>query len=68
MYTFCKHLYPEGHRFNKFATGNLKTLNDDPLSKGVDVQHVIKHFIRENYNSNNMNIILIGDYEIETMT
>jgi len=48
------------HPFNKFSTGNLETLRDQPKEKGVDIRQELLAFHARWYSANIMRLVVLG--------
>ena len=56
-----------GHFFKKFSWGNMKSLKDDPVSKGVDPNVQLRLFYETYYTPDNMSLVVISPRSIEEM-
>ncbi|KAI8902913.1 Metalloenzyme, LuxS/M16 peptidase-like protein [Globomyces pollinis-pini] len=66
-YQLLKDLSSPNHPFNKFGTGNLETLKDIPLSKGLDIRKVLLEFHAKYYSANIMKLVILGKESIEQL-
>lgn len=57
----------DGHFFKKFSWGNLKSLKEDPVSKGVDPNAQLRKFYETYYTPDNMSLVVISPRSIEDM-
>ena len=48
------------HPYHKFSTGNLKTLRDDPLNRGVKIREAFIAFYQKHYSANRMKLVVLG--------
>ncbi|KAH8696868.1 insulin-degrading enzyme [Phaeosphaeriaceae sp. PMI808] len=62
-----KALANPGHPYHRFAAGNRKTLHDDPIARGVSVQHKIKEFFLSYYSANRMKLVVLGRENLNTL-
>uniref|UniRef100_A0A7S4JUU6 Insulin-degrading enzyme n=2 Tax=Odontella aurita TaxID=265563 RepID=A0A7S4JUU6_9STRA len=62
-----KSLASENHPFHKFGSGNLKTLKEDPESKGVDTREALLDFHGKYYSSNVMRLCVLGTQPVEEL-
>ncbi|KAJ3108951.1 Insulinase (Peptidase M16) [Phlyctochytrium planicorne] len=83
MYQLQKDLSSKSHPYHKFGTGsnlfengglsnlylqgNLVTLKDIPLEKGLDIRKVLLDFHAKYYSSNIMKLVIVGREPIETL-
>lgn len=44
----------------RFSTGNLKTLRDDPVARGVNIRKEFIRFYDEQYSANRMKLVVLG--------
>ncbi|KAJ8323053.1 metalloprotease [Batrachochytrium dendrobatidis] len=66
-YQLQKDLCNPKHPFVKFGTGNLETLKDIPLSKGMNLRKVLLEFHDKYYSANIMKLAVVGKEPIETL-
>jgi insulysin len=52
-------LNPE-HPAARFTTGNLLSLRDEPLKRGIDVRNELLKFHQTYYSSNLMKLVVLG--------
>ena len=55
------------HPFNKFGTGNIKTLKED-VDKSINVRKELLSFHEKYYSSSVMKLAIVGKQDIETLT
>ncbi|EPX71511.1 metallopeptidase [Schizosaccharomyces octosporus yFS286] len=55
------------HVFNKFNTGNVKTLGDVPKDMGLDVREELLKFYDKYYSANLMKLVIIGREPLDTL-
>ncbi|KAJ3322326.1 Insulinase (Peptidase M16), partial [Boothiomyces sp. JEL0866] len=74
-YQLLKDLSSHSHPFRKFGTGkqssntgNLETLRDVPIKKGLDVRQVLLEFHDIYYSSNIMKLVILGRETISELT
>lgn len=48
------------HPNSNFSTGNLKTLRDDPVARGVNIRSEFIRFYDEQYSANRMKLVILG--------
>ena len=56
-----------GHDLSKFSFGNVKSLIDLPKAEGIDLNQAIKKFWSTYYHPSNMNLVVQGEYDLETL-
>jgi len=61
--TLCNPKHPNNH----FATGNLKTLKDDPLARGVKIRDEFMNFHDKQYSANRMKLVVLGRESLDTL-
>lgn len=57
----------DGHFYRKFSWGNLKSLKDEPISKGVDPNEKLRAFYETFYTPDNMCLVVISPRSTEEM-
>ena len=62
-----KSLSNPDHPFHGFSTGNLQTLRDDPLSRGVKIRDEFIRFHTEQYSANRMKLVVLGRESLDTL-
>jgi insulysin len=55
------------HPINRFTTGNLKTLYEDPIAKGIDVRQRFIDFYEQNYSANRMKLVVLGRESLDEL-
>jgi insulysin len=55
------------HPINRFSTGNLKTLYEDPIAKGIDVRERFIDFYEKNYSANRMKLVVLGRESLDEL-
>eukprot|EP00512_Aurantiochytrium_limacinum_P014203 CAMPEP_0171572964 /NCGR_PEP_ID=MMETSP0961-20121227/4470_1 /TAXON_ID=87120 /ORGANISM="Aurantiochytrium limacinum, Strain ATCCMYA-1381" /LENGTH=1056 /DNA_ID=CAMNT_0012127979 /DNA_START=31 /DNA_END=3198 /DNA_ORIENTATION=- len=55
------------HPFHKFATGDSKTLRDEPKAKGINVRERLLQFHQEHYSANRMRLVVLGRESLEQL-
>lgn len=55
------------HPFCKFGTGNLTTLRDTPLAKGIDVRSALITFHQQFYSANCMKACILGRENLDVL-
>lgn len=67
LYQLSKSLANPAHPFNGFSTGNLKTLHDEPLARGVKIRDEFMRFHREQYSANRMKLVVLGRESLDQL-
>ncbi|KAJ3113502.1 Insulinase (Peptidase M16) [Phlyctochytrium bullatum] len=67
IYQLQKDLSSKDHPYHKFGTGNLKTLKDIPLEKGIDIRKVLLEFHSKYYSANIMRLVILGREPIDVL-
>ena len=62
-----KHLSDPQHPYSKFGTGNLETLGQTPVERGLDIRKILIHFHETYYSSNIMKLVVYGKESLETL-
>lgn len=57
----------DGHFFKKFSWGNLKSLVDGPLRKGIDPNARLREFYETHYTPDNMSLVVISPRSTDEM-
>ncbi|KAK3044283.1 hypothetical protein LTS18_001706, partial [Coniosporium uncinatum] len=60
LHQLNKELSNPEHPFNKFSTGNFKTLYEDPIGRGVKIRDEFMKFYEDNYSANRMKLVVLG--------
>lgn len=55
------------HPLNRFTTGNIKTLYEEPLAKGIDVRQRFIDFYEQNYSANIMKLVVLGRESLDEL-
>ncbi|KAJ3134921.1 Insulinase (Peptidase M16) [Geranomyces variabilis] len=67
VYQLEKDLSNPSHPYRKFGTGNLETLRDIPLQKGLDIRKVLLDFHDKYYSANIMKLVLLGKESLDEL-
>lgn len=67
MFQLNRALSSKKHPYNNFATGNYKTLHDDPLERGVKIRDAFIDFYKEHYSANRMKLVVLGREELDEL-
>ena len=59
-YQLTKSTADPGHPYSKFGTGDLRTLKEEPESKGVVTRDELLVFHKKYYSASNMRLVLYG--------
>jgi len=57
----------EGHDWQKFGTGNKKTLETDPEAKGIKVHQALLDFHAKHYSANIMGVSVLGKEPLDKL-
>lgn len=68
MYQLDKLTSNPEHPYNGFSTGNLETLNDEPVSRGLNVRDILLQFYKEQYSANIMSLVILGKESLDDLT
>lgn len=55
------------HPNNHFSTGNLQTLRDEPLARGVKIRDEFMRFHNEQYSANRMKLVVLGRESLDQL-
>lgn len=55
------------HPWHRFASGNAKTLREDPKAAGIDVRAELLKFHARYYSANLMRLVVLGRAEIDEL-
>lgn len=55
------------HPFSGFSTGNLKTLRDEPLARGIKIRDEFIKFYETHYSANRMKLVVLGRESLEQL-
>jgi insulysin len=67
FYNLMKETSNTKHPFAKFGTGDITTLKDVPLEKGIDVRKALVEFHAKYYSSNIMKLAVIGKESLDEL-
>lgn len=68
MYQLDKLTSNPNHPYNGFSTGNFATLNDEPVSRGLNVRDILLQFYKEQYSANIMSLVILGKEPLDDLT
>ena len=57
----------ERHPYSKFATGDSKTLRDEPQKQGIDVRQALLHFHAKHYVAKNLKLAVVGKNSLDEL-
>ena len=60
LYQLDRNLFNPSHPMNRFATGNKVTLEEVPLSRGIDIRQALLEFHGQYYSADKMTLAVIG--------
>lgn len=63
----AKSLSNPKHPFYHFSTGNLQTLRDEPVSRGVNIRDEFMRFHDEQYSANRMKLAVLGRESLDKL-
>ena len=63
----AKSLSNPKHPFYHFSTGNLQTLRDDPVARGIKIRDEFMRFHDEQYSANRMKLAVLGREPLDTL-
>ena len=66
-FQLSKSLCRDHHPFSKFGSGNLKTLKEDPMEKGLDIRSMLLDFHRTYYSANVMKLVVLGKESLDEL-
>ncbi|KAJ2826153.1 metalloprotease [Coemansia erecta] len=55
------------HPFSYFSTGNLETLRDAPLQRGIDIRQEVIQFYEQYYSADIMKLAVVGNHSIDQL-
>jgi insulysin len=55
------------HPYHHFSTGNLQSLRDEPLKRGVDLRQAFIEFHRKHYSANRMKLVVLGRESLDEL-
>lgn len=62
-----KSLSNDAHPYHHFSTGNLTTLRDEPLKRGVDIRQEFINFHKKHYSANRMKLVVLGRESLDEL-
>ncbi|KAF9882582.1 Insulinase (Peptidase M16) [Aspergillus nanangensis] len=62
-----KSLSNPAHPYHHFSTGNLQTLKEEPLKRGLNVRSELIKFYEKYYSSNRMKLVVLGRESLDEM-
>lgn len=68
MYQLDKLTANPKHPYHGFSTGNLATLHDEPVARGLNVRDVLLKFYSEQYLANLMSLVVLGKEPLDQLT
>ena len=60
LYQLEKSLSNPDHPYSKFGTGNLITLQEEPMAKGLNIRDELLRFHHKYYSANVMRLVILG--------
>ena len=67
MFQLLKDFSIPSHPFHKFGTGNLQTLKESPLEKGINIRDELLAFHERYYSANKMKLVVLGKEPLESL-
>uniref|UniRef100_A0A6U3RP04 Peptidase M16 N-terminal domain-containing protein n=1 Tax=Ditylum brightwellii TaxID=49249 RepID=A0A6U3RP04_9STRA len=67
LFQLYKSLAKSSHPFSKFGSGNIQTLKDEPVAKGVDIRSELLTFYKTYYSANIMKLVVLGKQSIDEL-
>ena len=67
LYQLEKSLSNPQHPYSKFGTGNLVTLQEEPLAKGLNIRDELLRFHHKYYSANVMRLVILGRESLELL-
>ena len=55
------------HPYSHFSTGNLQTLRDEPLTRGVKIREEFINFYKRHYSANRMKLVVLGRESLDEL-
>lgn len=55
------------HPYHHFSTGNLQTLRDEPLKRGVQIRKEFMKFHEKHYSANRMKLVVLGREPLDVL-
>ena len=62
-----KSLSSPKHPYHHFSTGNLETLRDEPMRRGVNIRQEFIDFHSRNYSANRMKLVVLGRESLDVL-
>ncbi|GES66360.1 a-pheromone processing metallopeptidase Ste23 [Aspergillus terreus] len=62
-----KSLSNPAHPYHHFSTGNLQTLKEEPMKRGLEVRSEFIKFYEKHYSSNRMKLVVLGRESLDEM-
>ncbi|KAL4892080.1 Metalloenzyme, LuxS/M16 peptidase-like protein [Aspergillus ambiguus] len=62
-----KSLSNPAHPYHHFSTGNLQTLKEEPMKRGLEVRSEFIKFYEKHYSSNRMKLVVLGRESLDDM-
>jgi insulysin len=67
IYQLLKYISDPKHPFCSFSTGNLQTLRDDPIAKGINLREWLLDFHSKLYSANTMKLVILGKEPVSVL-
>ena len=67
LYQLGRSLANPNFPYCHFSTGNLITLRDDPVARGINVRDEFIKFHEKYYSSNEMKLVILGREDLDTL-
>lgn len=67
LYQLSKTLSNPKHPYCHFSTGNLQTLRDEPLARGVKIRDEFMAFHKAQYSANRMKLVVLGRESLDQL-
>jgi insulysin len=67
LFQLDKCLSNPSYPYNKFGTGNLVTLKEEPIAKGLDVRQAFMNFHETYYSANLMKLVVLGRESLDQL-
>ncbi|TPX51820.1 hypothetical protein SeMB42_g00517 [Synchytrium endobioticum] len=67
LFQLEKDLCSKDHPYHKFGTGNIETLKNEPVSKGLDIRKFLFKFHESYYSANIMKCVILGKEPLDTL-
>ncbi|KAL3476459.1 Metalloenzyme, LuxS/M16 peptidase-like protein [Aspergillus californicus] len=62
-----KSLSNPAHPYNHFSTGNLQTLKEEPLKRGLEIRNEFMKFYDKHYSANRMKLVVLGRESLDEL-